>query len=92
MPTSANIVVVPWERTQQVGPNNVTCCWSTTLRPFAESFKDFAQNIIYSFLKDNGIKFVATSLHVMSPLSAIPVFGTVKLLNNRVASDLLLRF
>ena len=38
--TSANIVVVPCKRTQQVttlivGSNNVACCWPTMLRPFA---------------------------------------------------------
>ena len=32
--TSANIVVVPCKRTQQVGPNNVACCWPKMLRPF----------------------------------------------------------
>ena len=32
--TSANIVVVPCKRTQNVGPNNVVCCWPTMLRPF----------------------------------------------------------
>ena len=35
VPTSANIVVVPCKPTQHVGPNNVACCWPTTLRPFA---------------------------------------------------------
>ena len=33
--TSANIVVVPFKRTQHVGSNNVACCWPTMLRPFA---------------------------------------------------------
>ena len=33
-PKSANIVVVPCKRTQDVGPNNVAC-WPTMLRPFA---------------------------------------------------------
>ena len=35
--TSANIVV-PCKRTQHVGPNNVTCCWPTMLRSFAQAF------------------------------------------------------
>ena len=39
MPTNANIVVAPCKRTQHVGPNNVTCCWPTMLRPFAWAFK-----------------------------------------------------
>ena len=38
VPTSADIVVVPCKRTQHVGPNNVTCCWPTVLRPFAWAF------------------------------------------------------
>ena len=33
--TSANIVVLPCERTQHVGHNNAACCWPTMLRPFA---------------------------------------------------------
>ena len=31
----ANIVVLPCKWTQYVGPNNVACCWSTMLLPFA---------------------------------------------------------
>ena len=36
--TSANIVVVPYKRTQHVGPNNVAYRWPTMLRPFAWAF------------------------------------------------------
>ena len=27
VPTSANIVLVPCKRTENVGPNNIACCW-----------------------------------------------------------------
>ena len=39
VPISANIVVVPYKRTQHAGPNNVACYWPTMLRPFALALK-----------------------------------------------------
>ena len=39
MPTLLWFQAVPCKRIQHIGPNNVACCWPTSLRPFAWAYR-----------------------------------------------------